>query len=37
MSTSKHIDKICLAAVALSLVLTILFMCGGSLGLSAAA
>ena len=37
MSTSKHIDKICLAAVALTLVLTILFMCGGSLGLTAAA
>ncbi len=37
MSTSKHIDKICLAAVALTLVLTILFMCSGSLGLTAAA
>ena len=37
MSTSKHFDKICLAAVALTLVLTILFMCGGSLGLTAAA
>ena len=37
MSTSKHIDKICLAAVALTLVLTVLFLCGGSLGLRAAA
>ena len=37
MSTSKHINKICLAAVALTLVLTILFMFGGSLGLTAAA
>ena len=37
MSTSKHIDRICLAAVALTLVLTVLFMCGGSLGLTAAA
>ena len=37
MSTSRHIDKICLAAVALTLVLTILLLCGGSLGLSAAA
>ena len=33
MSTSKHIDKICIAAIALTLVITILFMCGGSLGL----
>ena len=37
MSTSKHIDKICIAAVSLSLVLTILFMCGGALGLSSIA
>lgn len=37
MSTSRHIDKICLAAVALSLALTVLFLCGSSLGLSAAA
>ena len=37
MSTSKHIDKICIAAVCLTLVLTILFMCGGSLGIAAAA
>ena len=37
MSTSKHIDKLCIAAVCLTLVLTILFMCGGALGLAAAA
>ena len=36
MSTSKHIDKICIAAVCLMLVLTILFMSGGSLGIAAA-
>ena len=34
MSTSKHIDKICIAAVAVALALTILFLCSGSLGLS---
>jgi len=34
MSTSKHIDKICMAAVALMLVITILFMCGSSLGIT---
>ena len=34
MSTSKHIDKICIAAVAVALVITIIFMCGQSLGLS---
>lgn len=33
MSTSKHIDKICIAALALTLALAILFMCGGTLGL----
>lgn len=37
MSTCKHIDKICIAAVLLTLVLTILFMCGGSLGIAAEA
>ena len=37
MLTSKHINKICIAAVSLTLVLTILFMCGGSLGIAAAA
>ncbi|MBR4728256.1 MAG: CotH kinase family protein [Clostridia bacterium] len=34
MSTSKHIDKICIAAVAIMLVVTILFMCGNALGLT---
>ena len=34
MSTSKHIDKICIAAVALMLVLTVLFMFGESLGIT---
>ena len=37
MSTSKHIDKICIAAISLTLVMTILFMCGGSLGIAASA
>ena len=37
MSTSKHFDKLCIAAVSVSLVVTLLFMCGGSLGLSVAA
>ena len=36
MSTSKHINKICIAAVAVTLVITILFMCGESLGISLA-
>jgi len=35
MGTSKNIDKICIAAVAITLVITILFMCGGSLGVVA--
>ena len=35
MSTSKHIDKICIAITAVTLVVTILFMCGGALGVSA--
>lgn len=35
MSSSKHIDKICIAAVCVMLVITVLFMNGGSLGLSA--
>ena len=34
MSTSKHIDKICIAAVTLMLVLTVLFMNGESLGIT---
>lgn len=33
MSTSKHINKICIAVVAVMLVITIVFMCGESLGL----
>lgn len=37
MSTSKQIDKLCLSAVAVCLVLTLLFMFSGSLGLRAAA
>ena len=36
MSTSKHINKICIAALAVTLVITILFMCGESLGLTIA-
>ncbi len=36
MSTSKHINKICIAAIAVTLVITILFMCGESLGLTIA-
>lgn len=35
MSTSKHIDKICCAVLALSLLLTVLFMNGKALGLEA--
>ena len=37
MSTSKHIDKICIAVIAVMLILTILFLCGGALGLTAVA
>ncbi len=37
MGTSKHIDKICIAVTALTLVLTVLFMCGGALGIKVAA
>jgi len=33
MSTSKHIDKICIAITALTLVVTILFMNGAALGI----
>lgn len=36
MSTSRHIDKICVFAVVISLVLTFLFMNGASLGIVAA-
>lgn len=35
MSTSKYVDKICIAAISLMLVLTILFMCGEKLGITA--
>ena len=35
MSTSKHFDKICAAVVALSLIITILFMNGEAFGLTA--
>ena len=35
MSTHKHIDKICCIVLALTLVLTIVFMCGESLGIEA--
>ncbi|MBR5982052.1 MAG: CotH kinase family protein, partial [Firmicutes bacterium] len=35
MSTSRHINKICAAGIALMLVLTLLFMCGGKLGITA--
>ena len=35
MSESKHLDKIALAVTALVLIITILFMNGGSLGLKA--
>ena len=37
MSTHKHIDKICCIVLALTLVLTIVFMCGESLGIEASA
>ncbi|HBL41046.1 MAG TPA: spore coat protein CotH, partial [Ruminococcaceae bacterium] len=36
MSTGKHIDKICIAVVAVTLVITILFMCGSSIGIAIA-
>ena len=34
MSTSRHIDKICVAVVAVTLALTILFLCGERIGIS---
>ncbi len=34
MSTSKYVDKICIAAVSLTLVITILFMFGEKLGIT---
>jgi len=33
MSRSKHIDKICIAAIAVTLIITILFMNGSALGI----
>ena len=36
MSTSKHIDRICAAALALALLLTALLMHGEALGLQKA-
>ena len=33
MSSSKHINAICIAAIVLSLLLTVLFMNGTSLGI----
>ncbi|MDE7054663.1 MAG: CotH kinase family protein, partial [Oscillospiraceae bacterium] len=36
MSTRKYIDRVCIAAVVLSLLLTLLFMNGEALGLQAA-
>ncbi|MBQ0037815.1 MAG: carbohydrate-binding domain-containing protein [Clostridiales bacterium] len=35
MSTSKHIDKICIAVIAVMLVITVLFMFGEKLGITA--
>ncbi len=37
MASSKHIDRICITAIALTLVLAILFLNGGALGITAAA
>ncbi|MBQ8552365.1 MAG: CotH kinase family protein [Clostridia bacterium] len=37
MSTHKHIDKLCFAAIALTLIVTVLFMNGAALGIEAAA
>lgn len=36
MSTHKYIDRVCVAAVLLSLLLTAVFLCGGALGIQAA-
>ncbi|MCI9143753.1 MAG: spore coat protein CotH, partial [Lachnospiraceae bacterium] len=36
MSTNRHINKICVAAIVISLVLTLLFMGGASLGVVSA-
>ena len=37
MSTSRHMNKICVTAVAVTLILTLLFMYGGAVGITAAA
>ena len=37
MSTHKHIDKICCVVLALTLILTALFMCGETLGIEVSA
>ncbi len=37
MSANKHIDKICISAVAISLVITIIFMSSSALGVTASA
>ena len=37
MSTSRHINKICIAVVAVMLVVTLLFLCGSALGVTAVA
>ena len=34
MSTSKYVDKICIAVISLMLVITVLFMFGESLGIT---
>ena len=36
MSTHKHIDKICVAAIVISLIISVLFMNGSALGIQAA-
>ncbi|MBQ7600579.1 MAG: CotH kinase family protein, partial [Lachnospiraceae bacterium] len=36
MSTSRHINKICIVGIIVTLILTVLFMCGQSLGITAA-
>ena len=37
MSTHKHIEKICCVVLALTLILTVLFMCGEALGIEVSA
>lgn len=36
MSTHKHIDKICVVAIVISLIISVLFMNGSALGIQAA-